>query len=306
MTAPVNHHFVPQHFLRAWGKLESTDRVYRYRVVPNAAKFECKEVAIRSSASLNNLYEIKLPDGSFEIESSVVTPELDEFGHKIIDRIRNAPFHLLTDQEKRELAIYLVCLEARHPETLEKMNIRDQMGYMRESMKATSSYSPKIIDEVHDYLNASPSIGVMSLALFIKNERTGCLGQPFSDGLVSARVIEKIFDYDCLITSDFPCFRMGDYLKHFLCIVAVSPRKALIYSPNPDIKVFDAIPTQLIPEVVNLYTLGYAERAFGNSPHLGSFIEQHLGWARKFPTTEAIQEYVRGFIFKLFTQHGIA
>lgn len=296
MTAPVNHHYVPQHFLRAWGKQGNPDRLYRYRSIPNVAMFECKEVAIRSSASRDNLYEIILPDGSFEIESSVVTPELDEFGHKIIDRIRDTSFHQLTNQEKRELAIYLVCLEARHPETLKKMNIRDQIDRMRELMKSTSSYSHNVIDEIHDYFKASPSTGVMAFALFVQNERTGFFDQPFSDGLVSAITIEKVFDSDCLITSDFPCFRVWHYLENFLYIIAVSPRKALIYSPNPDIKVFELIPEQAIPELVNLYVLGYAERAFGNTSHLGSFIEKHLGWARKLPTTEAKRAYVKNYL----------
>jgi len=194
MATPVNHHYVPQHFLRAWGKSGSADRLYRFRAIPNNKKFECKEVSIRSSASQDNLYEIHLPDGSFEIESSVVTPELDEFGHKIMARIRSTSFHQLTAEEQRELAIYLVCLEARHPETVEKMNIRDQLERMRESMKATSSYAHKSIDEVLDYFAASPSIGVMSFAWFIQNERSGILGQPFSDGLIFARAIEFEFD----------------------------------------------------------------------------------------------------------------
>lgn len=280
------------------------DRLYRFRTIPTNNTFECKEVSIRHTASQDNLYEIRLPDGVFEIEYSVVTPELDELGHKILSRIRETSFLKLTNNEKRELAIYLVCMEARHPKTLEKMNIREQLDQMRESMKATNFHSHSSIDEVLDYFKASSSIGVISLAGFIRNERNRYLGKPFSDGLVHSHTIEYKFDNDCLITSDFPCFRMGDYLEHFLYVVALSPRKALIYSPNPDIRVFEALPPKVRAATINLYVLGFAERAFSNSKHYGPFIEQHLGWANRSPTTTDKQAYVANFLETLLAQHG--
>lgn len=306
MATPINHHYVPQHFLKAWAKNGSSDRLYRFRNISHNNRFECKEVAIRNSASQDNLYEVLLADGKFEIESLIVTPELDEFGHKIISRIRGSSFQQLTDTDKRELAIYLVCLEARHPDTLEKMNIREELDKMRESMKATTGHSHKNIDEVLDYFKASPSIGVMSFAWFVQNERSGYLGKPFSDGLVQSNAVEYKFDSDYLITSDFPCFRMGDYLGQFLYVAALSPRKAMIYSPNPDIRVFDVLPMQARADLINLYVLGYAERAFGNTASFGPFVEQHLGWARRCHTTEEKKAYVANFLKVSLTQHGIA
>ena len=306
MTVPVNHHYVPQHFLRAWVKSGSENRLYRFKAIPNKKGIECKKVSIRYSTSQSNLYDIHLPDGNFEVESLIVTPILDEFGHKIISRIRESAFDQLSTEEKKELAVYLVCLEARHPETLNKMNCRDQLADIHETMKSTTSSSHKSIDEVHDYFMASPSIGVISFALFIQNERIGNLDQRFSDGLLRACATEYVFDNNCLITSDFPCFREGDYLSNFLYVVNISPRKALVYSDNSNINYLDKLPVHLMPEVFNFFVLGYAECAFGSNPDFCSFVEQHLGWARRFTTREEKQSYMKIFLMHLFARHGIS
>ncbi|MFA9441800.1 DUF4238 domain-containing protein [Uliginosibacterium sp. sgz301328] len=305
MGVPVNHHYVPQHFLKAWAISGASDRLYRFRVVSEANKFECKEVAIRRSGSQDDLYKIRLPDGEFEIESTIVTPQLDELGHKIVARIRSVPFGALNKEEMRELAIYLVCLEARHPEILSQMDVSDDLDRMRNKLKEGSGLSCSSIDEVIDYIEDSPSTGVVAFGLFVQNERRPILGQPFSDGLLHAKAIEYVFDTDCLITSDYPCFRQGGFLTQFLYVVSLSPRKAMIYSTNPDVIAFDYLPVPLRAALINLYVLGNATRAFANSSEHGDFVRKHLGWARAHSAIEAKKAYVRKFIEEMYRHGGV-
>lgn len=303
MNKPVNHHYVPQHFLRAWAKPGSNDRLFRFKFTPTN-KFECKEVSIKNSASQDNLYEVQLPDGSFEIESLVVTPELDELGHKILAKARNETLHQLTDKEKKELAIYLVCLEARHPETLAKMNIQDQVARLGEKIKNERNVNAEHVNGIINYLKNS-SLGVISFGSVVKNERNGLIAPPFSGCLVRSQTIEYLFDSDCLITSELPFFRTGEYYGDFQYAIAISPRKAIIYSSNPDVGVYEALPPPLRPHLVNLFSLANAERAFAHSQDFASFIELHLGWGRACQTTKLRQAYMKDFLIKTAAQYGI-
>ncbi|OXI80022.1 hypothetical protein CFB50_33155 [Burkholderia sp. AU33423] len=305
---PKNHHYVPQHFLKAWATPSTGEKLYRYRVIEHTGQLECRQAAIRKSASEDHLYELHFPDGSFEIESLVVTPILDEMGHKILARIRETPFQGLSQEQKKELAIYLACLEARHPETLKKMDISGDLEQMRQKMKVEvePDVSRHSIDEVFDYVGASPSTGVMAFALFVRNERSGALARPFSDGLLEAEAIEYQFPEDCLLTSDFPCFRLGEYLGDaLLYVVAISPRKSLIYSRKTNATALRQLPQQVRAELINFYSLGFAQKAFSSNDKHSAFVKSHLGWARRHTTTEARQRYLQHFLEDLFARHSI-
>lgn len=84
VESPRNHHFIPQYFLKAWQHAEG--KIFRYRRLPSSGAMEIKSVAIKRTASIQDLYRINFPDGGFEVESSHVTPLIDEAGHKIIKR----------------------------------------------------------------------------------------------------------------------------------------------------------------------------------------------------------------------------
>lgn len=179
---PKNHHFVPQHFLKAW---QSSDgRICRNRFIPKIGKFESKDVAIKKTGSVNDLYRIQFPDGSFEIESSLVTPEIDEAGHKIVKKARSESLSSWSVDERRSLANYLTCLEARHPEVIDAMNVGSELEKLRKQMKEDGFASDSSVDKVVDYFQSSPSIGVMAFAYFLQNEKTPMMAQPFSDGLL--------------------------------------------------------------------------------------------------------------------------
>jgi len=71
-NTPRNHHFIPQHFLKAWQQSDS--KIFRYRRLPSSGEMEIKSVAIKRTVSIQDLYCINFPDGGFEVESSHVTP----------------------------------------------------------------------------------------------------------------------------------------------------------------------------------------------------------------------------------------
>lgn len=301
---PKNHHFVPQHFLKTWQSTEG--KICRYRFIPNIGKFEAKEVAIRKTGSINDLYRVQFPDGSFEIESSLVTPEIDEAGHKVIEKIRSESMFSWSKDEARALANYLTCLEARHPDVIDAMNIGPELEKLRKSMKEDGFASDESVDEVVDYFQSSPSIGVIAFAYFLQNEKNPLMAQPFSDGLLTANVREYTFSSDTLICSSYPTSRWGDYLSDFLFSIAISPTKAIVYSTSSDVDVIGAIPENVRSNLINLYSLAKADAAYFKDASKSEFIKQHLGWATKLGGHKAQQEYVGNFIKRELVQAGYA
>lgn len=293
-SLPKNHHFVPQHFLKAWQSSEG--RIFRYRFISNVGKFESKEVGIRKTASINNLYKVQFPDGSFEIESSVVSREIDDAGHKIIEKARSTSLSTWSDSEKRSLANYLTCLEARHPEVIEAMNIGPELEALRKKLKKDCFSSVKSIDEVFDYFQSSPSIGVIAFAWFLQNEKSALIAKPFSDGLLSANVREYNFNEDVLICSSYPVSRWGDYLDELFFAIAISPTKAIVYSTSPDIDVIGVFPEKIRSDLINLYSLSKADTAYFKDNSKSEFIERHIGWATKLKSVKAQKEYIGCFL----------
>jgi len=291
---PKNHHFIPQHYLKAWQSTKG--KIIRYRIIPETGAFEIKEVGIKKTASINDLYRITFPDGSFEIESSLITPEVDEQGHKIIEEARNSTITLWSKAQKKKLANYFTCLEARHPEIIDEMNIGADLDILRAEMKSKGHFKDTSIDEVINYFQSSDSIGVVNLASFIQNEIDSKLTQPFSEGLLKAHVREYKFDSAALLCSDYPTSRWGDYLKTFMLAVAISPTKSVIYSTNKDIDVFNQLPASSRAKLINLYSLAKAEVAYFKDQSMANFVKEHLGWAKQLNSNEKKQEYISNFV----------
>lgn len=289
---PKNHHFIPQHFLKAWQSSEG--KIIRYRHIPSTGAFEIKEVAIKKTASLNDLYRLEFPDGSFEIESTLVTPLIDEPGHKIIEKVRTSSTALWVEHDKRQLAHYLTCLEARHPDVLKVMNVGDHLETLRRQMKSARHSSHKSIDEVIDYLKQSSSLGGYAFGLLVQNETLPLIEQPFSDGLVAADMCEYGCESGGLICSDYPTSRWGDYLRELLFIIAISPCKALVYSNSP--KGFGLLPASVRTRLINLYTLAKAKTAYFMDASQSDFIAAHLGWATKLQTFDEQKRYISDFV----------
>lgn len=166
---PRNHHFVPQHFLKAWQ--HENGRIYRYRRLPSSGAIEIKSVAIKHTASIQDLYRLDFADGGFEVESSFITPMIDEAGHKIIEKARGSSVQDWDLDDRRQLANTLTLMEARHPDILKAMDVRQELELFRKEMKDGQRSSHGSIDEVIDYLKASSSLGVLSLLLLAQNEQ---------------------------------------------------------------------------------------------------------------------------------------
>ena len=285
---------MPQHFLAAWAK---NKQLFRYRYIEEADRFECKKSTIRRTASVESLYDINLPDGAFEIESSIITPKLDEIGYKALDQARSIPLSGLTNEVKKDLAFYLTCLEARNPEILEAMSVSDEdFKKIKGEVERASRSSQESIDEVFSYIGKSTSKGVMALALFVTNELSGVLEKPFHHGLLNSNAVEFNFPENCLITSDYPTFRMDHYHREVLFCVAISPKKALIYSKNEFANVVPELPVDVQADFINVLTLAKAKFAYSYSSEHESFIENHLGWALADSSQHKIQEYISNFL----------
>ncbi len=291
---PRNHHFIPQYFLKAWQHTEG--RIFRYQRLPATGAMEIKSVSIKHTASIKDLYRIDFPDGGFEIESSHITPLIDQVGHKIIEKARRCSVSEWKMSDRRQLAATLTLQEARLPSVLDVMDVRPDLEFSRRKMKAELHCSHEAVDEVINYLQASDSLGGMSLALFARNETSPFIDQPFSDGLAQSLFREYSYEASCLLCSDYPTSRWGDYLKDLLFIVAISPRKALVFSNNPAIEVFDHLKPHARARLINLYTLGKAQMAYYCDDLEGEFVSTHLGWALARPDIEEQRQYVRDFL----------
>jgi len=297
---PKNHHYVPQHFLKAWQSTK--DKIFRYKLNTSKAELEVREVSIKKTASVNHLYDIEFPDGSFEIESMLVTPEIDQSGHKILEAARNSSILRWGNKKKKALANYLTCLEARNPEILEAMNIGPELNVLRDKMKKEGIGKSESIDEVIDYFQSSDSIGVLAFAQFLQNESNPLLGQPFSGGLLNSKVREFNFESKELICSNYPTARWGNYLEDFLYVIAISPCKAIVYSTHADVDVLKAIPDSVRVKLINLYTIAKADIAYFRDDSMQEFVAEHIGWAKKLQNLKEQQAYIGKFISNELSQ----
>ncbi|MGD6955942.1 hypothetical protein, partial [Bacillus thuringiensis] len=96
---------------------------------------------------------------------------------------------------------------------LKVMDVRLALDPLRQKIKAEQHFSHKSVDELIDYFKGSDSLGVMSLVLLTQNELLPLIAQPFSDGLLQASMREYSYEQSCLLCSDYPTSRWGDYLK---------------------------------------------------------------------------------------------
>jgi len=296
MSQPLNHHYVPRHFLRAWSHSEAQNRIYRYRLMPSTGSIECKAVPTKRTASAIGLYSVRLPDGTLDVESSTVTPKIDEPGHKVLEKARRTPFAALAKADREQLARYIVCLEARHPDVLKMMDQRAAIAGIGEAMRQRKAFDTRAIDECVAYFQSASPIGPMMLSMLEGNERSGFSAPPLSGGLLAAHVVELAFQRPVLMSSSFPCFRSGDYLRSVFLSVALSPYKALVYSSSDGVDAIHALPPSSQAALINLYTVGFADCGYATGRDVAEFVRAHLGWARARPSGHERQAYVAAFL----------
>lgn len=300
--APKNHHYVPQHFLKAWA--DERGYMFRYRYIPATGAFEIKPVSIRKSASRDHLYRMSFKDGSFEIESTILTPIVDEEGHKILELVRHRAFRDVRTEDKRLLANYITRLEARHPDIIEAMDMSDRLEELRVQLKSEKLVRGESIDDVIDYLKSSDTLGLLPLALFLQNESKPMFGKPFSDSLMNAYTREYTFSEPVLLCSDYPVARWGDYSKSVFCVLALSPTKAVIYSSSANIEVFDQVSANIRADIINLYTISKSEAAYFIDDSKCDFVKQHLGWAKRHQDLNAQKDYIGRYVSEWTSTRG--
>jgi hypothetical protein len=294
MNEPTNHHFIPQHFLKAWSS--SNKKTFRYRHIKSSNKFEVREASIVNTGSMDNLYSVEFPDGGYQFETDLINPSIDDDGQVILREARESQVKSWGMDKQKRLASYLFYLEARHPEILETMNIKPELEVLRKKMKAEGCASHKSIDEVFNYMKSAKTLGSICFSMLVKNEERPLLARPMIPGLLKANLKEYSFSYPALITSNYPAGRRGDYLKKFLFVIAISPYKALIYSPSKDVRVFDELPETVLADLINLYTLAKADNAFHVDKSKSDFVKKHLGWAKDITSFEEKLKYANDFL----------
>ena len=276
------------------------NKIIRYKRLEIDERLEEKLVSIRKTASVPGLYDVVLPDGGFEVESLMVTPNLDEAGYKILAKARNTSVYDFDENEKRELAIYLTCLEARHPEMLEVMDIVPELNRLSMASITERMQGSK---EIIDYIKKANSTGAMALSGFIQNERNGLVCPPFSNGLMNARMLEVVFDENVLVSSDYPISRFGEYQGALQVVIAISPSKALIYSNLGDMAVFNELSQRELAGLINVYTLMNGECGYFCNRTLKSIFQQHLGWCKNISEIEEKRKYIFHTVSELM-QHA--
>ena len=282
---PKNHHYVPRHFLKAWSA--DGNKLYRYKLKPWVGYLEVQRASLDRVASEHDLYTVELPDGSFETETSHVTPEVDVPGLKFLEMARLSSVRDFDTKDLRGLANYVVFLEARNPKILNVMDVRSQLSEIAEQ-SIREGLKKADVDRVTDYLK-KVNLGKLSLGLFIKNESDGRYGKPFAEGLASVELREYEFDSDRLLCSNYPAARWGKFDEELLLVLAITPRKALVYSSRAQL--IDSVPDDLKAVLFNLYTLGKAEEAYYIDGSMEDFVRAHLGWAVD-QTLEESREYI--------------
>lgn len=294
-NVPRNHHYVPQHYLKAWESSKGT--FYSYRINPFSKIAEVKKAGIKRSASEKDLYHIEFYDGSFEIENSIINPYIDDEGAFLVKEARDTNIANWGKDKKYNLARYIVCLEARHPNIIEKMNI--DLTDIKNGIKKEGLFSEGAVNDVFNYFETSKDIGVIALSALIQNEKSPMLEEPFTDGLNSCSFLEFNFSKEMLICSNYPTGRWGHFLKDVLLFLALSPTKAIIYAKNKlALAAYDQLPKSILIDLINLYTLGNADVAYYVDDSKLDFISKHLGWAKKCKGIEAQREYVGCFLDK--------
>lgn len=295
-NTPKNHHFVPKHFLREWKA--PSGKICRYRVIEHVGKNEIKEVGIDNIASQEDLYLQKYPDRDVEIETSVMRDLLDTPGSIVLNRARNSLVNEWSYDAKQELVVYLVCLEARHPEIMQVMDVKPHTEEIRSDLKIAGGSSDKTVDEVVDMYDELDSTSVHMLEAFISNEKGSGFVHPLSSSLINGFFREYTFDSPCLVTSNYPAGRSGYHGKDMFFPIAISPTKALVYSDRANsIETTDKLyRNKTLFKLINFYTVSKARDAFYFDDKQGDFIFEHLGWANKVKEGDEYKAYLECFL----------
>ncbi len=301
MNKPKNHHYVPQHFQRAWATNSDGLKINRYKWIEQRSALDFSpDYSIVRNASEHNLYTICDGKEVEEYETGIMTDQIDTPGSKVIQKLRQSDLKSLHKEDMNILSQYVVSLEARNPVVMKLMQLSDEDIDRMLSTKEIVA-SPEIISEIATLMKSINSIkyGTGSIA-------SGAFAswghKSFSDKLSNQYWLEVNTPNDQLITSNYPVGRFGDYEKgDFFACLSVSPRKALLFiPPNPNtVNAFkNASLTELV-RITNLLSIYRANEAYSNfhTDELRTFIESHVWWKTRVP-----EENHRDYFQKVFNE----
>lgn len=295
MGKPRNHHYVPQYFLRAWSVDGNDKKTNRYQRVAHTGKVEFrKDASIRYCASEEDLYVISDGTDSAEFETIVMTEQLDTPGAEVVEKLRISGLGSLNDNgELFTLAKYVTSLEARNPKTIQKMRLsgRDLDAIRDQNLAYASSVA---VNEVVDYFRQLDT-GKLAAGLFLP------LGGEFANALLRCLPLELKLPQGWLVTSDYPVGRVGDYRQQFMLSLAVAPKHAVLWFPDPKTRLLvSELPEKAQAHLVNFLTIGDADVAFTTVGEPDAFVSAQLGWkkgldqeAQKNRVVEIIQSVCR-------------
>lgn len=273
MNTPINHHYVPRHFLEAWA---TQKKVNRYRLIKvneeTSVKFK-RGVPISSCASEDHLYVVSDGIAHEEFETSIMTEQLDTPASLVIAKIRKHGIASLSSDEKNLFARYVTSLEARNPKTIAKMR------FTLEDVIHRSGYPPKNELDIWELLLKTDT-GKLAAGAFASWGHTES-----TERLMSSHWVEKHSLQNYLVTSNYPVGKVGDYNKPHLAIsIAISPSHAIFFLPDQEWENFlDGIVWE---GFVNFLTIANATDAYSGQSHPDSFIEKHLGWKERTKQSE--------------------
>lgn len=178
------------------------------------------------------------------------------------------------------MAIYLTCMEARHPKTLQEMNIKNDLFNILDDINLKYPGTKDQLLEMVTELHNMPTIGPLLLAAIITNEFTGKFITPISQELENAFVKEYNFEEEALLSSNYPIARFGNYRNDFSLSIALSPKKAIVYATDSTFFYqFQKFPESIKINILNFLTLSNATEAYAKNDNYHRLVNNYLGWA---------------------------
>jgi hypothetical protein len=296
-NVPHNHHYVPQHFLKAWSVDSDGNKIHRYKWISAANKVEFKiGRSIELSASAHDLYTVSNSTETREFETSIMTARLDTPGSEILQRIRADGIGRLSDAERSAFAHYLVALEGRNPVVMEQMSLSAETiddiaaKLEQEHKEAQGSFGP-----IAGFLKKLNSTGALAAAAYV-----GGGSKEHARAILDRQWVELHTEPSRpFFTSNYPVGRCAWFNRDdFFACLAVSPTRALFFVPKTQVwytTLTRPDGRRLAAQMVKLLTLRNASEAYTSDPVRSAFVMEELSWReRKLSQQNHEKDYLVG------------
>ncbi|WP_434668005.1 DUF4238 domain-containing protein [Paraburkholderia sp. A3BS-1L] len=282
-NVPHNHHYVPQHFLKAWSVDSSGNKIHRYKWISATNKVEFKTGrSIELSASAHDLYTLSDSTVTREFETSIMTARLDTPGSEILQKIRVDSIGQLSAAERSAFAHYLVALEGRNPMVMEQMHLSAVVidgiaAKLEQEHKAErGSFGP-----IAGILKKLKSTGALAAAAYV-----GGGSKEHARAILDRQWVElRTEPSRPFFTSNYPVGRCAWFDRDdFFACLAVSPTRAVFFVPKT--QVWCATLTRpagmrLAAQMLKMLTLRNASEAYTSDSARSVFITEELSWRRR-------------------------